>query len=92
VENLVAIELAYINTKHPDFHKDAALVSSLVKNAELNQSKPIKKHPSTYSNSTNNAIIPVENVSNLCFLLRVYLINSIDQLLAFSMNVRKVAL
>ncbi|XP_023296459.2 dynamin-1-like protein [Lucilia cuprina] len=31
VENLVAIELAYINTKHPDFHKDAALVPSLLK-------------------------------------------------------------
>ncbi|XP_043192796.1 dynamin-1-like protein [Amphibalanus amphitrite] len=34
VENLVQIELSYINTKHPDFHKDAALVSSLIKNAE----------------------------------------------------------
>lgn len=31
VENIVAIELAYINTKHPDFHKDAALVPSLIK-------------------------------------------------------------
>lgn len=31
VENLVAIELAYINTKHPDFHKEAALVPSLLK-------------------------------------------------------------
>lgn len=35
VENLVAIELAYINTKHPDFHKDAALVPSLMKNENL---------------------------------------------------------
>ncbi|XP_066997209.1 dynamin-1-like protein [Anabrus simplex] len=34
VENLVAIELAYINTKHPDFHKDAAVVSSLLKAVE----------------------------------------------------------
>lgn len=32
VENLVAIELAYINTKHPDFHKEAALVPSMIKN------------------------------------------------------------
>ncbi|KAK9501433.1 hypothetical protein O3M35_012156 [Rhynocoris fuscipes] len=32
VENLVAIELAYINTKHPDFHKEAALVPSLLNN------------------------------------------------------------
>ncbi|KAH8238667.1 hypothetical protein KR038_010578 [Drosophila bunnanda] len=31
VENILAIELAYINTKHPDFHKDAALVPSLLK-------------------------------------------------------------
>lgn len=31
VENIVQIELAYINTKHPDFHKDAALVPSLLK-------------------------------------------------------------
>jgi len=31
VENLVAIELSYINTKHPDFH-DAQLVGTLVKN------------------------------------------------------------
>nr|CAG4636807.1 EOG090X01UE [Ceriodaphnia reticulata] len=30
VENLVAIELAYINTKHPDFHREASLVSTLM--------------------------------------------------------------
>lgn len=34
VENLVQIELAYINTKHPDFHKDTAVVSSIMKSAE----------------------------------------------------------
>lgn len=38
VGNLVAIELAYINTKHPDFH-DAALVSSLIKNIENEQKR-----------------------------------------------------
>lgn len=37
VENLVAIELAYINTKHPDFHKEAALVPSLLKNDQTDQ-------------------------------------------------------
>uniref|UniRef100_U5EY90 dynamin GTPase n=1 Tax=Corethrella appendiculata TaxID=1370023 RepID=U5EY90_9DIPT len=36
VENLVAIELAYINTKHPDFHKDASLVPSLMKANDSN--------------------------------------------------------
>jgi len=30
VENLVGIELAYINTKHPDFRSDASIVSSLL--------------------------------------------------------------
>jgi len=30
----VAIELAYINTKHPDFHRDAELVSLMMKSAE----------------------------------------------------------
>lgn len=34
VENLVAIELAYINTKHPDFYKEASLVPSLLKNEQ----------------------------------------------------------
>ena len=37
VENLVAVELAYINTKHPDFHKDALLVGSLLVNEEKNR-------------------------------------------------------
>lgn len=40
VENLVSIELAYINTKHPDFCKEAALVSSLMKNAE--EDRPLR--------------------------------------------------
>ncbi|RWS03366.1 dynamin-1-like protein [Dinothrombium tinctorium] len=38
VENLVAIELSYINTKHPDFH-DAQLVGSLFKNVEEDQQR-----------------------------------------------------
>ncbi|XP_064485062.1 dynamin-1-like protein isoform X2 [Ornithodoros turicata] len=38
VENMVSIELAYINTKHPDFH-DAALVGNLSKSSELGKRK-----------------------------------------------------
>lgn len=34
MENLVAIELAYINTKHPDFQREAALVSGLLKGTD----------------------------------------------------------
>uniref|UniRef100_A0A6B2EK68 dynamin GTPase n=1 Tax=Phlebotomus kandelakii TaxID=1109342 RepID=A0A6B2EK68_9DIPT len=42
VENLVAIELAYINTKHPDFHKEAALVPSLMKSENVEPWVPQK--------------------------------------------------
>jgi len=44
VENLVAIELSYINTKHPDFH-DAQLVGTLVKNAWDEQNR--RSHSAT---------------------------------------------
>ena len=40
VEHLVAIELSYINTKHPDFH-DAQLVGTLVKNTFEDQRKQL---------------------------------------------------
>jgi len=35
VENIVAIELAYINTRHPDFYKDMASVGSMLKSPDL---------------------------------------------------------
>ncbi|RLU20725.1 hypothetical protein DMN91_007338 [Ooceraea biroi] len=56
VENLVAIELAYINTKHPDFHKDAAFVSSLLKEADVDHLKHNKRLALT--TSTSSTIIP----------------------------------
>lgn len=31
VENLVAIELAYINTKHPDFYREISQVPTMIK-------------------------------------------------------------
>ncbi|RZB77469.1 dynamin-1-like protein [Asbolus verrucosus] len=34
VENLVQIELAYINTKHPDFYKEIAMVPSMIKSGD----------------------------------------------------------
>ncbi|XP_066586909.1 dynamin-1-like protein isoform X2 [Prorops nasuta] len=51
VENLVAIELAYINTKHPDFHKDAALVSSLLKHVEIDNMKHNRRQIPASSNT-----------------------------------------
>lgn len=38
VENLVAIELAYINTKHPDFYKDIAMVPTMIKSGDSSRS------------------------------------------------------
>jgi len=35
VENIVSIELAYINTRHPDFYKDAASIGSMLKSPDL---------------------------------------------------------
>ena len=97
MENLVAIELAYINTKHPDFHKDAALVSSLVKSAEINQTKQNKRHlPS--STVTTNAIIPVENVRYFLFfdtpcikvaLLRTLTFESTAEIALYARSVKK---
>jgi dynamin 1-like protein len=68
VENLVAIELAYINTKHPDFHKDAALVPSLLKNEQNDPwnapgnppsrrvLKPMQPAPQQNNAETNNEV------------------------------------
>ena len=54
VENLVAIELSYINTKHPDFH-DAQLVGTLVKNSLQDQIESNQKR----SASTTRATAPL---------------------------------
>ncbi|XP_054005658.1 dynamin-1-like protein isoform X2 [Hylaeus anthracinus] len=54
VENLVAIELAYVNTKHPDFHKDAALVSSLLKNSDGDSVKQNRRLPSSSTTIITN--------------------------------------
>ncbi|KAH1014167.1 hypothetical protein HUJ04_003052 [Dendroctonus ponderosae] len=46
VENLVAIELAYINTKHPDFFKEIAQVPSMIKSGE--PSRPANRPKSMF--------------------------------------------
>lgn len=52
VENLVAIELAYINTKHPDFQSNTSLVSTFLGEEEKTRSIPVRRShgnaPSTY--------------------------------------------
>ena len=38
VENLVAIELAYINTRHPDFYRDSVLnLSSMLTSPDMDR-------------------------------------------------------
>lgn len=53
VENIVYIELAYINTRHPDFH-DAQLVSSLFNNQHQ---KTISKEENKFNNAHNSTVI-----------------------------------
>ncbi|XP_054005657.1 dynamin-1-like protein isoform X1 [Hylaeus anthracinus] len=64
VENLVAIELAYVNTKHPDFHKDAALVSSLLKNSDGDSVKQNRRLPSSSTTIITNDTVNVKSVNN----------------------------
>lgn len=56
VENLVAVELAYINTKHPDFH-DATLVNSMIKASiaeDVYKQQPRKQPHAISLDSTNS--------------------------------------
>ena len=59
VENIVAIELSYINTKHPDFQRATDTVALLYTNerpqerkssASQNSSKPAKNRPVQFAN------------------------------------------
>jgi len=83
VENLVAIELAYINTKHPDFHKDAAFVSSLLKEADVDHLKHNKRLAITSTTSTSSsALIPSDSVSknnshSISFFHRIYYLSAL---------------
>lgn len=76
VENLVAIELAYINTKHPDFHKDAAFVSSLLKEADdhLKDNKRLVPSSNTillHDPVSNNRHFVVVSVRFIVFCMQV---------------------
>ncbi|KAH7636841.1 dynamin related protein 1 isoform X1 [Dermatophagoides farinae] len=73
VENIVGIELAYINTKHPDFH-DAQLVSSLFNkqtkqtNKEFDQQRHQQQQPKMLNNDmTFMQNMQQHNVQNQTF-------------------------
>ncbi|XP_049864889.1 dynamin-1-like protein isoform X9 [Pectinophora gossypiella] len=73
VENLVAIELAYINTKHPDFHREAALVSGLLKSTDglveehspMYRQKTPRAAPSPMNGSPENKVLTPQKPVNL---------------------------
>ncbi|XP_063636238.1 dynamin-1-like protein isoform X8 [Cydia splendana] len=63
VENIVAIELAYINTKHPDFHREAALVSGLLQSTDcMADDSPMFRHKARATPSPVNGGSPPEKV------------------------------
>ena len=72
VENLVQIELAYINTKHPDFH-EVNLLQKALSNGErlVDLDKTFEKATlnSTLSNGNQNSTLSGPNKSNskICF-------------------------
>ena len=51
VENLVQIELAYINTKHPDFH-EASLIQRALNNGDLSGNEKINQSINSSSSSS----------------------------------------
>jgi hypothetical protein len=51
VENLVQIELAYINTKHPDFH-EASLIQRALNSGDLSGNEKISSSANTSSSSS----------------------------------------
>lgn len=59
VENLVQIELAYINTKHPDFYKDIQMVPTMIKNQDGNRANRPK---SVMINKFNDNPVPQEDM------------------------------
>ena len=50
VENLVGIELAYINTKHPDFNDAAVLVGSHLRETQKDQNPVLSASVLAYAN------------------------------------------
>ncbi|XP_063636236.1 dynamin-1-like protein isoform X6 [Cydia splendana] len=64
VENIVAIELAYINTKHPDFHREAALVSGLLQSTDcMADDSPMFRHKARATPSPVSTLFKVNGGS-----------------------------
>jgi dynamin 1-like protein len=68
VENLVQIELAYINTKHPDFYKEIAMVPTMIKSGD--GSRP--NRPKSMFSKHHTVAEPQELVCVGVFYLKVF--------------------
>lgn len=56
VENLVAIELAYINTKHPDFYKEITLVPTMIKSSGDSSNRPMRPKSILYEKQVDDVV------------------------------------
>lgn len=70
VENLVAIELAYINTKHPDFYKEISMVPTMIKSAggSSRPERPKSMMAKLGSASGDSAEVTVSITCLICFI------------------------
>ena len=77
VENIVAIELAYVNTRHPDFYKDMANISSMLKSPDLetermnqvrkNRTLPTTSYFFSYNSYRSHIVLPLMGLLVLKF-------------------------
>lgn len=65
VENLVAIELAYINTKHPDFYREISMVPTMIKSGGSNRPERPKSMFSKYAPNDGQDLVSYEHSFNL---------------------------
>ena len=88
VHNLVFIELAYINTRHPDFH-EAQLIGTLMKNAEIDQKKKYAPNnalpaPDDEASSSSSELVKAKPGSSLALKLDANMIWSTSNKKAIS--------
>lgn len=67
VENLVAIELAYINTKHPDFYKEISMVPTMIKSGDGSRHARPKSMYGKYQPDQQELVSKVRVVSLFLF-------------------------
>ncbi|XP_065581315.1 dynamin-1-like protein [Artemia franciscana] len=84
VENMIAIELAYINTRHPDFHPQAVAAATFANSDEgtiPKRSNPTKRHTDSFapSQTTGNIIINGVDVPKEPLKGQIYDASSISQ-------------